>query len=124
MKKLLLLILIPVLGFGQDYQDYKDEKPALVEKIQSWGDKKAFEIYKDLVINVQDKSTNVANAMYPDPNDYSEAYDKEKELLKEYKLKFIKKYKKEGMSENMILALDIYGGKKKWFKNFKNLYNQ
>ena len=122
MKKLLLLLLItPLISLSQSYEE---EKTELIEKIQSWGDKKAFEIYKDLVINVQDKSTNVANAMYPDPNDYSEAYDKEKELLKEYKLKFIKKYKKEGMSENMILALDIYGGKKKWFKNFKNLYNQ
>ena len=124
MKKILLLILIPVLGFGQDYQDYKDEKPALVEKIQSWGDKKAFEIYKDLVINVQDKSTNVARAMYPDPNDFLEIIDKERELLEEYKLKFIKKYEKEGMSKNMILALDSYGTNKDWFKNFKNLYNQ
>ena len=122
MKKLLLLLLItPLISLSQSYEE---EKTELIEKIQSWGDKKAFEIYKDLVINVQDKSTNVANAMYPDPYDYSEAYDKEKELLKEYKLKFIKKYKKEGMSENMILALDIYGTKKKWFKNFKNLYNQ
>ena len=121
MKKLLLLLLItPLISLSQSYEE---EKTELIEKIQSWRDKKAFKIYKDLVTNVQDKSKNVANAMYPDPYDYSEAFDKERELLKEYKLKFIKKYKKEGMSENMILALDIYGTKKKWFKNFKNLYN-
>ena len=54
MKKILLLLLfIPLISFGQDY---KDEKPVLMEKIKAWGDKKTFEIYKDLVINVQDKS--------------------------------------------------------------------
>tara|TARA_B110000305_G_C19219333_1_gene529766 strand:+ start:39 stop:410 length:372 start_codon:yes stop_codon:yes gene_type:complete len=123
MKKLIiLLLLIPLVSFGQDY---KDEKPALMEKIKSWGDKKAFEIYKDLTINVQDKSTNVSNAMFPDPNDYEKAYDKQLELLEEYKLEFIKKYKKEGMSKNMIIAIDWYGTmKNEWYKNFKNLYNQ
>ena len=122
MKKLLLLLLItPLISLSQSYEE---EKTELIEKIQSWGDKKAFEIYKDLVINVQDKSTNVARAMYPDPNDFLEIIDKERELLEEYKLKFIKKYEKEGMSKNMILALDSYGTNKDWFKNFKNLYNQ
>ncbi len=121
MKKLILLLLfIPLLGFSQDYTT---EKPELMEKIKSWGDKKAFEIYKDLVINVQDKSTNVSNAMFPDPNDYEKQYDKQLELLEEYKLGFIKKYKKDGMSKNMIIALDVYGTDKRWYKNFKNLYN-
>ena len=74
MKKLLLLLLItPLISLSQSYEE---EKTELIEKIQSWGDKKAFEIYKDLVINVQDKSTNVARAMYPDPNDFLEIIDK------------------------------------------------
>lgn len=121
MKKLiLLLLLIPLVSLGQDY---KTEKPELMNKIESWGDKKAFEIYKDLVINVQDKSINVSNAMFPDPNDFEKQIDKERELLETYKLEFIKKYKKDGMSKNMITALDFYGTNKRWYKNFKNLYN-
>lgn len=122
MKKILLLILfIPLISFGQDY---KDEKPVLMEKIKSWGDKKTFEIYKDLVINVQDKSVNVSRAMFPNPNDWEKQIDKERELLETYKLEFIKKYENEGMSKNMIIALDVYGTNENWFKNFKNLYNQ
>lgn len=122
MKKLfLLLMFIPLISFGQDY---KDEKPVLMEKIKSWGDKKAYEIYKDLVINVQDKSVNVSRAMFPNPNDWEKQIDKERELLETYKLEFIKKYEKEGMSKNMIIALDVYGTNENWFKNFKNLYNQ
>ena len=68
MKKLIILLLfIPLISFGQNY---KDEKPVLMEKIKSWGDQKTFEIYKDLVLNVQDKSINVSRAMFPDPNDW------------------------------------------------------
>ena len=122
MKKILLLLLfIPLISFGQDY---KDEKPVLMEKIKAWGDKKTFEIYKDLVINVQDKSVNVSRAMFPNPNDWEKQIDKERELLETYKLEFIKKYENEGMSKNMIIALDVYGTNENWFKNFKNLYNQ
>ena len=124
MKKLILLVLlfIPLVSFGQDYET---EKPELMEKIKSWGDKKTYEIYKDLVINVQDKSVNVSRAMFPSPNDWEKQIDKERELLELYKLEFIKKYKKEGMSKNMIFAIDWYGSmENNWFKNFKNLYNQ
>lgn len=120
-KLILLLLFIPLVSFGQDY---KDEKPALMEKIKSWGDQKTFNIYKDLVINVQDKSINVSNAMFPDPNDFDPRTDKERELLEVYKLEFIKKYKKEGMSNNMIVAIDSYGTNKRWYEDFKNLYNQ
>ena len=123
MKKLILLLLfISLISFGQNY---KDEKPVLMEKIKSWGDQKTFEIYKDLVLNVQDKSINVSRAMFPDPNDWEKQIDKERELLETYKLEFIKKYEKEGMSKNMITAIDWYGSMENdWFKNFKNLYNQ
>ena len=39
------------------------------------------------------------------------------------KIGFIKKYKKDGMSKNMITALDWYGTmEKNWAKEFKNLY--
>ena len=111
MKKLILLLLfIPLVSFGQDYSQ---EKPILIKKIESWGDKKAFEIYKDLVINVQDKSINVSNAMFPNPNDFEKQIDKERELLEVYKLEFIKKYEKLEMSKNMILALDSYGTNKR-----------
>ena len=36
--------------------------------------------------------------------------------------KFIKKYKKDGMSRNMIIALDGYGTNKDWHKLFKSRY--
>lgn len=122
MRMFILLLFIPLVSFGQDY---KTEKPELMKKIKSWGDKKTFEIYKDLVINVQDKSTNVSNAMFPDPNEFEKQIDKERELLETYKLEFIKKYKNDGMSKNMILAIDSYGTmENQWYKNFKNLYNR
>ena len=120
-NRFLILLFIPIVSLGQDYNTEKSE---LMKKIKSWGDKKTFEIYKDLVINVQDKSTNVSNAMFPDPNDWEKQIDKERELLETYKLEFIKKYKKDGMSKNMILAIDWYGSmENQWYKNFKNLYN-
>ena len=47
MKKLLLVLLfVPLVSFGQTYSQ---EKPALIEKIKSWGEKQAFELYKELV---------------------------------------------------------------------------
>ena len=120
MKKLLLvLLLVPLVSFGQTYSE---EKPALIEKIGSWGEKKAFELYKELTQDVQDKSLNIAEAMFPDPNDWEPALDKQSELQAEYELKFIKKYKKDGMSRNMIIALDGYGTNKDWHKLFKSRY--
>ena len=120
MKKLLLvLLLIPLVSFGQTYSE---EKPALIEKIESWGEKKAFKLYKELTQNVQDKALNVAEAMFPDPNDFEPALDKQRELQEEYELDFIEKYKKDGMSRKMIYALDGYGTKKRWHRLFKSRY--
>ena len=119
-KLLLLLLLIPIVSFGQDYKTEKDE---LMEKIKSWDEKKAFYMYKDLVLNVQDRSVKTSKVYFPNPNDFEKQYDKEKELLEVYKIGFIKKYKKDGMSKNMITALDWYGTmEKNWAKEFKNLY--
>ena len=73
MKKILIALLIAATSITFSYaQTYSEEKPALIEKVESWGEKKAFEIYKDLVLNVQDKALNVSEAMFPDPNDFIE----------------------------------------------------
>ena len=122
MKKILITLLIAATSITFSYaQTYSEEKPALIEKVESWGEKKAFEIYKDLVLNVQDKALNVSEAMFPDPNDFMEQIDKQRELQEKYTLEFIKKYEKEGMSRNMMLYLDGYGSwDKRWCKLFKN----
>ena len=122
MKKILIALLIAATSITFSYaQTYSEEKPALIEKVESWGEKKAFEIYKDLVLNVQDKALNVSEAMFPDPNDFMEQIDKQRELQEKYTLEFIKKYEKDGMSRNMMLYLDGYGSlDKRWCKLFKN----
>ena len=42
------------------------------------------------------------------------------ELIDDDDVKFIEKYKDQGMSKNMIIALDGYGSKKRWHKLFKS----
>ena len=123
MKKLLLILLfVPLVSSGQSYSE---EKPALIEKIESWGEEKAFKIYRALILTVQDRSLIISENTYKDPNDFIKRRELEIELLEKYKLQFIEKYKEDGMSENMMLALDWYGtNDKNWHKRFKNKYNQ
>ena len=121
MKKILLIAFVLTSITFSYAQTYSEEKPALIEKVKSWGEKKAFEIYKDLVLNVQDKALNVSEAMFPDPNDFMEQIEKQRELQEKYTLEFIKKYEKDGMSRNMMVYLDSYGSlDKRWCKLFKN----
>ena len=111
----MFLLLFPMLIIGQT----RDE---LIEKIQTWNQKTAFEMYKDLAQNVQDKALNVAEAMFPDPYDWEERIDKQRELEEQYILKYIKKYKKKSMSREMMRALDWYGTNKEWHKLFKSRF--
>ena len=100
MKKLIIyLLLFPMLIIGQT----RDE---LINEIKTWNQKTAFQMYKDLIQNVQDKALNVSEAMFPNPYDFEKRYDKQKELEKQYIQNYIEKHNEKSMNIEMMRALD------------------
>ena len=106
-------MLFPMLIIGQT----RDE---LINEIKTWNQKTAFQMYKDLIQNVQDKALNVSEAMFPNPYDFEKRYDKQKELEKQYIQNYIEKHNEKSMNIEMMRALDWYGTMKDWHKLFKS----